>query len=229
MNVKPLTNDVVRLLQKIGVDTRFVSIVGTSIFVNNQRFSKFSKKRQEIFSRNFPCFTVYKSNVFQKICTRASRDLANSIKPGETIFIYKDGTCKSILLNIILEPYTRKYGIDIIYDCDHDSKALDSLALPVTLDNEAVNIVRNIINGRKIEINRDYDGINDIKQIYPLLHVPKSWIVAWFDKIKCECEYLGEKSYSEELIKFFEDFIPDVRENFLKSAAYVSKECVYKD
>ncbi len=115
MIIKADNKEVVTFLNRIGIDTRFVSIVGNHIFVNNQRFSRFSNKRQETFIRKFPDFTISKSNIFQKICTRASRVLANSLKPGDKIFIYDNDECSNFILNVIMEPYTRKYGIKLIY------------------------------------------------------------------------------------------------------------------
>ena len=79
--------DVTRFLSRIGVDTRFLSIFEGNIYINNQRFSRFTSKRQELFTKNFSNFTIHKSKVFQKICTRASRVLSKTLKPGEKIFI----------------------------------------------------------------------------------------------------------------------------------------------
>ena len=87
MNPEQVNRDVIKFLHQIGVDTRFISIIDNHIFINNQRFSRFSNKRQETFIRKFPSFSISRSKIFQKICTRASRILANSLKPGERIFI----------------------------------------------------------------------------------------------------------------------------------------------
>ena len=186
MKSEPTNKELAKFLQIIGVDTRFVSIVGRHIFVNNQRFSRFSSKRQETFIKKFPNYSITKSKIFQKICKkRASRILANTLKPGEKIFIYDDDKCSKFILDVIMEPYTRKYGIELFYGSliDDGSKFdVDSIALPLTLDNEVESILGNILNGEKIEVlslkNR-YDSKNNLNLIYPLSNVPRSWIVSW--------------------------------------------------
>jgi hypothetical protein len=209
--------------------------VGRHIFVNNQRFSRFSNKRQETFIKKFPNYSIIKSKIFQRICTRASRILANTLKPGEKIFIYDDDKCSKFILDVIMEPYTRKYGIKLYYGSlieDGSKFDVDSIALPLTLDNEVENILGNILNGEKIEVfslkNR-YDAKNNLNLIYPLLNVPRSWIISWLGKLDYEYKYTINESYAVDLMEFFEGFIPDVRENMLKSALYVVNECVYDE
>ena len=58
MKPEPTNKESVKYLQILGVDTRFVSIVGKRIFINNQRFSRFSNKRQETFKRKFPNYSI---------------------------------------------------------------------------------------------------------------------------------------------------------------------------
>ena len=58
MKPEPINKELVKFLQILGVDTRFVSIVGMHIFINNQRFSRFSNKRQETFIRKFPDYSI---------------------------------------------------------------------------------------------------------------------------------------------------------------------------
>ena len=235
MKTEPINNELTKFLQIIGIDTRFVSIVGKHIFINNQRFSRFSNKRQETFIRKFPNYSINKSKIFQKICTRASRILANSLKPGEKIFIYENDKCSKFILDVIMEPYTRKYGIKLFYGSSMEEALgfdVDSIALPLTLDNEVESILGNILNGEKIEVyslkNR-YDVLNDLNLIYPLLNVPRSWIVSWLGKLDYEYKYTIDDNYAVDLMKFFEGFIPDVRENMLKSALYLVNECVYDE
>lgn len=235
MKSEPINKELAKFLQIIGVDTRFVSIVGRHIFVNNQRFSRFSNKRQETFIKKFPNYSIIKSKIFQRICTRASRILANTLKPGEKIFIYDDDKCSKFILDVVMEPYTRKYGIKLYYGSlieDGSKFDVDSIALPLTLDNEVENILGNILNGEKIEVfslkNR-YDAKNNLNLIYPLLNVPRSWIISWLGKLDYEYKYTINESYAVDLMEFFEGFIPDVRENMLKSALYVVNECVYDE
>jgi hypothetical protein len=234
--MKPEANrEIVKFLQIIGVDTRFVSILGGHIYVNNQRFSRFSNKRQETFTRKFPDYSINRSKIFQKICTRASRVLANALKPGEKIFIYNNDECSKFILDVIMEPYTRKYGIKLIHGSTIDDALkfdVDSIVSPLTLDNEVESILGNILNGEKIEVynlkNR-YDTINGFKLIYPLLNIPRSWIGLWLGKLGYEYNYTVNNSYAVDIMKFFEGFIPDVRENMLKSALYLVNECVYDE
>lgn len=233
MKTEPINKELTKFLQIIGIDTRFVSIVGKHIFINNQRFSRFSNKRQVTFIRKFPNYSINKSKNLQKICTRASRILANTLKPGEKIFIYDNDKCSKFILNVIMEPYTRKYGIKLFYGSSMEEALgydVDSIALPLTLDNEVESILGNILNGEKIEVyslkNR-YDVLNDFNLIYPLLNVPRSWIVSWLSKMDYEYKYTIDDNYAVDLMKFFEGFIPDVRENMLKSALYIINECVH--
>ncbi len=234
MNAKSVNEEEIKFLHRIGIDTRFVSIVGNHIFVNNQRFSRFSNKRQEIFIRKFPNFVISRSNIFQKICTRASRVLAKSLKPGDKIFINVSDKCSNFVLNVIMEPYTRKYGIKLINGTviqDAIESDANSIALPLTLDDEVESVVGNILNGEKIEVlslKIKYYTENNLKLIYPLLNVPRSWLVRWLEKLEHEYEYSTNDSHAVDLIEFFEVFIPDVRENILKSALYVVNECVYE-
>jgi hypothetical protein len=231
MNPEQVNRDVIKFLHQIGVDTRFISIIDNHIFINNQRFSRFSNKRQETFIRKFPSFSISRSKIFQKICTRASRILANSLKPGEKIFIKEDDRCSNFILDVIIEPYKRKYGIEIVYGDDlKDANKLgaDAVALPLNLDDEVEKILGKILNGEKIEVyslkNR-YDSENNFKFIYPLINIPRSWLLSWLEKLDLKYKY-SNKSTESDLIEFFEGFIPDVRENILKSALYVDKECV---
>ncbi len=234
--MKPEPNkEIVKFLQIIGVDTRFVSILGGHIFVNNQRFSRFSNKRQETFIRKFPDYSINRSKIFQKICTRASRVLANALKPGEKIFIYNNDECSKFILDVIMEPYTRKYGIKLVHGSIIDDAVefdVDSIVSSLTLDNEVESILGNILNGEKIEVynlkNR-YDPENDFNVIYPLLNIPRSWIDLWLGKLGYEYNYTVNDSYAVDLMEFFEGFIPDVRENMLKSALYLVNECVYDE
>ena len=52
--------DVLKYLKIIGVDTRFISYAPQKIYINNLRFSKFSRKRQETFNKQYPDIEVQK-------------------------------------------------------------------------------------------------------------------------------------------------------------------------
>ena len=203
MNPEQINRDVIKFLHQIGVDTRFISIIDEHILINNQRFSRFSNKRQETFIRKFPSFSISRSKIFQKICTRASRILANSLKPGERIFIIENDRCSNFILDVIIEPYKRKYGIEIIYGNDLEDANkhnADAVALPLNLDDEVQKILGKILNGEKIEVyslkNR-YDTENNLKLIYPLINVPRFWLVSWLEKLDFEYKYSNESTESD--------------------------------
>ena len=79
---------------------------------------------------------VIRSTVFQKICSRSSKVLGESLKPREKILINKSSIPADMALSVILEPYTRKYGIKIIEmefdlkEMDKYEEEFDSVALP---------------------------------------------------------------------------------------------------
>ena len=136
--------DVLKYLKIIGVDTRFVSYTPEKIYINNLRFSKFSRKRQETFNHQYPDIEVVRNSLFQKICSKASKSLAD-IKPNSTILTPEN----NFILNVILEPYTRKYGVKLIHEGNHDL-----VANPVILDYEVNRIFTDIFNGKGLEFIR---------------------------------------------------------------------------
>jgi len=221
--------DELKFLGKIGVDTRFLSVYNSSIFINNQRFSKFTRQRQEQFLRNYTEYTIHRSGLFQKICTRVSRVLAGSVKPRERILVPDDNSCKDFTLKILLEPYKRKYGIQILSGnkLDFDTSAYDSLAMPTTLDDEAVHVLNRLFNGEKLDVlHLENTSYMDHKLIYPLQNVPISWIMEWVENLGLKCEFQHQKSYELETLNFLENFVTDVRENILKSALYISEKSI---
>ena len=107
--------DVLKYLKIIGVDTRFISYTPSKIYINNLRFSKFSKKRQETFNKQYPNIEVVRNSLFQKICSKSAKALSD-IKPNSRVLVPKD----NFMIDIILEPYTRKYGIKLVTDGEHE-------------------------------------------------------------------------------------------------------------
>lgn len=226
--------DELRFLSRIGVDTRFLSFYNKNIHINNQRFSRFTKQRQELFLKNYSEYNIHSSKIFQKICTRASRVLARSLKPREKIFIEENDICTAFLLEILLEPYTRKYGIEILMGQygNISPDEFNSIAMPTTLDDEAVFVLNKIFNGEKIDVfhlKNKLNFENQRKLIYPLQNVPISWIELWIEKLGYECEFTGEMNIEMETLNFIEDFIPNVRENILKSALFISENSIIKN
>ncbi len=218
-----MNRDLVKFLQKIGVDTRFVSIIDSKIYINNLKFSKFSRKKEELFKKSFPEVEVVRSKIFQKICMRASRNLAHCIQPREKIFLVKDDDPRSYVLYTILEPYQRKYGIKLAFGKNMDepnSLNIDKIAMPLTLDDEAENILKLILDGKKIELLSSDEIYNGKKLIYPLINIPNSWIYSWTQN-KLDNKLYQNYESAEDLLKFLEGLIPDIRENLLKSALFV--------
>ncbi|KAF5083973.1 ATPase [Methanobacterium aggregans] len=238
-------------LHRIGVDTRFVSIMDGHVFINNLKFSRFSRRKEELFLGKFPDEHVVRSKIFQKICTRASRNLKTSLNPNDKIFILDneaenvvEKNCFKYALLTVLEPYKRKYGIEFIFGSslkDSEGSGADSIALPVTLDAESIKIVDIILMGGRICSPSSKGSFQNMKLIYPLLNVPDSWIISWLEKQDLSCRFqhettefntmehgtknenMASNDFSKDLIDFLGDFIPDVRENILKSAEFIQE------
>ena len=203
--------DVLKYLKIIGVDTRFISYTPEKIYINNLRFSKFSRKRQETFNHQYPDIEVVRNSLFQKICSKAAKSLA-SIKPNSAILIPED----NFMLNVILEPYTRKYGVKLVLEGNHDL-----LANPIILDDEVNRIFTDIFNGEGLEFIKRED------EIYPLINVPLDWINSFLEmdgRIKIENENNNELASS--FMEFLEDVAPQYRENVLKASEYIESKFV---
>lgn len=219
--------EVARFLQKIGVDTRFVSLVDDQILINNLRFSCFSRVKEELFLEKHPQYKVSRSKIFQKICTRASRVLKDVLSPRETIFLFQDGTCTSMALYAVLESYIRKYGVEIIFRQDMDDLGkldLNSVALPLTLDDEVEHIISMILDGEKLRLLSSENDNNGIKIIYPLIKVPGQWVQLWVENENFHCTVPECEGLPREMLEFLEVFIPDVREKMYRSGVYLSSE-----
>lgn len=221
-----MNKEVIDFLAMIGVDTRYISLYKKLIFINNLKFSRFSHRREELFLAKHPDYQIIRSKIFQKMCIRASRYLSKCLNPGEKILIHKNGTCSSLILYLILEPYQRKYGIKIIHDdsleytTDND---VDSVASSITLDQEVGNLIKKMFEGRKIELTSIKTVKEDLKVIYPLINIPDAWIKIWMDKNYQPCTITPAYETSADLLNFLEQYIPDVRENMLKSALFLSE------
>jgi len=218
---------VARFLQKNGVDTRFVSLVDDQILINNLRFSCFSRVKEELFLEKYPQYKVSRSKIFQKICIRASKVLKNVLSPRDKIFLIQDGTCTSMALYAVLESYTRKYWVEIIFSQTMDDlEKLDvkSVALPITLDDEVENIMSIILDGGKLRLLSSENDKDGIKIIYPLINVPSQWIQSWVESENFNCTVPECEGLPRDMLKFLEVFIPDVREKMYRSGVYLSSE-----
>ena len=202
--------DVLKFLKIIGVDTRFVSYTAEKIYINNLRFSKFSRKRQSTFNKEYPGIEVVRNSLFQKICSKSSKVLADEIKPNSTILIPENND----LIEIILEPYTRKYGVKLVYGGSYDL-----IVNPIILDSKVNSIFSDIIKGNGLTFS------NKTNEIYPLINVPLNWINSFLEMDgKKIIETKDYDDLSTSFMEFLEDVAPQYRENVLKAYEYIEKE-----
>ena len=152
--------DILKYLKIIGVDTRFISYTPDKIYINNLRFSKFSRKRESIFKKQYSEIDVIRNSLFQKICLKSSKILSEQIKPNSTILIPKSNH----LINLLLEPYTRKYGVRLVYEGEYDL-----IVNPVNLDDKVNDIFENIFNGEGIDFTKYIVGYHDDSYCYATL------------------------------------------------------------
>ncbi len=201
--------DVLKYLKIIGVDTRFISYTPQKIYINNLRFSKFSRKRQETFNKQYPQIKVVRNSLFQKICSKTAKTLS-TLKPNSTILIPENNH----MINIILEPYTRKYGLKLVNNEKYDFKAI-----PITLDDEVNQIFSTIFHGEGLTFNKQKN------EIYPLINVPISWINSF---LKMDNEPQMNNVNNDELatsfMEFLEDVTPQYRENVLNATQFIESK-----
>ena len=202
--------DVLKFLKMIGVDTRFISYTPQKIYINNLRFSKFSRTREATFYKQYPEIEVVRSKLFQKICSKSSKHLALEIKPNSRILMPND----NFMIELIMEPYTRKYGVKLVYDGDYD------LAVnPLILDDEVNNIFSSIFAGEGINFR---DKTNEI---YPLINVPLDWINSFLEmdgRDTIESENTDELAIS--FSRFLEDVAPQYKENVVSASDYICEK-----
>ena len=207
--------DVLKFLKIIGVDTRFISYTPDKIYINNLRFSKFSRTREATFNRQFPDIEVVRNSLFQKICSKSSRVLAMEIKPNSTILMPKD----NFIIDVLMEPYTRKYGVKLVYEGDYDL-----IVNPVILDEKVNQIFSEIFAGEGLTFS------NKSGEIFPLINVPMDWINSFLemdDKNVIKNENNDELATS--FMEFLEDVAPQYRENVLKASEYIEAKLEAKE
>ena len=202
--------DVLKYLKIIGVDTRFISYTPDRIYINNLRFSKFSRTREATFKKQYPEIEVVRSKLFQKICSKSSKHLALEIEPGSTILMPKD----NYIIELLMEPYTRKYGVKLVYEGNHDL-----IVNPVILDDRVNNIFEGIFKG---------EGLNYSKkdnEIYPLANVSFDWINSF---LEMDGQDLMERENKNELANSFSEFLEDVapqyKDNVVSAAEFVNNK-----
>lgn len=200
--------DVLKYLKIIGVDTRFISYTPEKIYINNLRFSRFSRKREATFSKQYPEIEVVRNKLFQKICAKSSKHLALEIKPNSRILMPKD----NFIVELLMEPYTRKYGAKLVYDGDYDF-----VVNPLILDDQVNNIFEGIFKGEGLNLTKR-DG-----EIYPLVNVSLDWINSFLQmdgQDVIECENNDDLAYS--FSEFLDDVAPQYKENVVSAADFIS-------
>ena len=199
--------DVLKFLKIIGVDSRFISYTPEKIYINNLRFSKFSRKREATFNKQYPDIEVVRNSLFQKICSKSSRHLALEIKPNSRILMPKD----DFMIEILMEPYTRKYGVKLVYDGEYDL-----IVNPIILDDEVNTIFEGIFKG---------EGLNFVKnenEIYPLANVSLDWINSFLEMDgKDKIENKNKNELATSFSEFLEDVAPQYKENVVKAAEFI--------
>ncbi|MBR0271513.1 MAG: ATPase [Methanobrevibacter sp.] len=201
--------DVLKYLKIIGVDTRYVSYTPEKLYINNLRFSKFSRKRQETFAKQYANIEVVRNSLFQKICAKAAKSLSD-IKPNSRILLSED----NFIVDILLEPYTRKYGIKIVNEGDYD------LIVNTTILDDKVNqIFSTIFKGEGIEFDKKDN------EIYPLINVPLDWINSFLEMDgKSQIKNENNDELASSFMNFLEDVAPQYRENVLKASDYIENK-----
>lgn len=238
-----LKKDVLKLLKQIGVDTRFVSYWEEDgiieLYIENLRFSKFSKKRVATFNNHYSDIKVIRSSLFQKICQRSSKVLANYLKPKSNILIPSIVNDYTKLLYIILEPYSRKYGLNFVYSNEEfELDKIDSIVSTLNLNQEVNNILTDIFNGdginwdKKFELSDYYDdlksnnssfkeNIKDKEIIFPLINVPEEWICDFIGlDINYEINYKDD-NISSSFMGFLSEINPQFKENVLATSTFL--------
>jgi hypothetical protein len=202
--------DVLKFLKMIGVDTRFISYTSEKIYINNLRFSKFSRKREAVFNKQYPDIEVVRSKLFQKICSKSSKHLALEAKPNARILMPED----NFIVELLLEPYTRKYGVELVYEGDYDLKVN-----PLVLDDQVNNIFEGIFKGFGLYMIRKTD------EIYPLANVSLDWINSF---LKMDGQDLIERENNDEMANSFSEFLDDVapqyKDNVVSAAEFIDKK-----
>ena len=200
--------DVLKYLKIIGVDTRFISYTPEKIYINNLRFSKFSRTREATFNKQYGEIEVVRNKLFQKICAKSSKVLSLEIKPNSRILMPED----NFIIELLLEPYTRKYGVELVYEGEYDLKVN-----PIILDDQVNNIFEGIFNGEGLNYNQDEN------EIYPLINVSLDWINSF---LKMDNQEIIEKQNKNELANSFSEFLDDVapqyKENVLSASEYIA-------
>jgi tRNA(Ile)-lysidine synthase TilS/MesJ len=113
-----------------------------------------------------------------------------------------------------MEPYTRKYGVKLVYEGDYDL-----VVNPLILDDQVNNIFEGIFKGEGLNLTKRDD------EIYPLVNVSLDWINSFLqmdgqELIECENSDDLAHSFSE----FLDDVAPQYKENVVSASEFVSEK-----
>lgn len=205
--------DVLKFLKIIGVDTRFISYTPNKIYINNLRFSKFSRKREKTFYKQYGNIEIVRSSLFQKICSKSSKVLAN-IEPKNKILVPDIDSPLNNMMYIILEPYTRKYGVELV-----NSGEYDLIAEPLIMDKKVNMIFTDIFNGEGIDFTRKKE-----KAIYPLINVSKEWINIFLESDCGEEIKEDSRNLASDFMEFLDNVAPQYKDNVLKASDFIEKK-----
>lgn len=202
--------DVLKFLKIIGVDTRFISYTPEKIYINSLRFSKFSRTREATFNKQYGDIKIVRNTLFQRICSKSAKNLTSEIKPNSIILMPED----NYICELLLEPYTRKYGVKLVYEGDYDLKVN-----PLILDDKVNTVFEGIFAGEGLNL------IDEENEIYPLANVPLDWINSFLemdgqDLIECENKDALANSFSE----FLEDVAPQFRDNVVSASEFIKEK-----
>ena len=132
-------------------------------------------------------------------------------------------------LYIVIEPYSRKYGINFMeYDGNISENDFDSVISPLNLNQEVNHILNDIFDGKGIEWDRKLDLSNiydlDLKDkdiIFPFLNVPQEWINDFLGiKKEYEVDYDNE-DIAESFMGFLTEINPQFKENVLAASSFL--------
>ncbi len=202
--------DVLKYLKIIGVDTRFISYTPDRIYINNLRFSRFSRKKEATFNKQYPEIEVVRNKLFQKICAKSSKHLALEAKPNSRILMPRD----NYLVELLMEPYTRKYGVELVYEGDYDL-----IVNPVILDDQVNDIFEGIFKGEGLNYSRKDN------EIYPLVNVSLDWINSFLQmdgREPIEGENTDEQANS--FSEFLDEVAPQYKENVLSASEFIESK-----
>jgi hypothetical protein len=115
------------------------------------------------------------------------------------------------MIEVLMEPYTRKYGVKLVYDGEYDL-----IVNPIILDDEVNTIFEGIFKG---------EGLNFVKnenEIYPLANVSLDWINSFLEMDgKDKIENKNKNELATSFSEFLEDVAPQYKENVVKAAEFI--------